>query len=129
MRLNRLLLLALIVLAGGIYLSLIARPAAAAPARLGVVSARLAPGSSWPVAAPVTLTVQFDQNVLLASWQWLGADGRPVPWAGSPLPAQDLRPQQNTWVGLSPEKSGTQMPASPARTLNTSHSPPPFVHG
>jgi Tol biopolymer transport system component len=121
MRLNRLLLLVLIVLAGGISLALIARPATAAPARLSVVSARLAPGTSWPVAAPVTLTVQFDQNVLLASWQWVGTDGRPVPWVGSTLPAQDLRPQQNTWVGraAAPPVPGTYGIQVIARAANT----------
>ena len=35
----------------------------------------------------------------MASWQWLGADGRPVTWAGTPLPAQELRPVQGRWVG------------------------------
>jgi hypothetical protein len=71
----------------------------AAPARLAVVQARFDPPGPWPVAAPVTLTVQFDRDVLLASWQWLGADGRPATWAGAALAAQELRPVRGQWIG------------------------------
>src|SRR3954464_11983663 len=74
-------------------------PVGGAPARLGVVSARLEPGPTLTVAAPITLTVQFDQTVLLASWQWVGANGQPVPWGNTTVGARDLRPASNLWVG------------------------------
>src|SRR5215204_2584152 len=88
----------LMLLIGGAAL-LAAGGGPAAPARLGVVQARLDPPGPWPVAAPVTLTVQFDGDVLLASWQWLGADGRPAPGAGAALAPQELRPVRGQWVG------------------------------
>jgi Tol biopolymer transport system component len=93
----RVLVLCLII-AAAVPLPLPA-PGIAAPARLAVQSARLEPAGSLPVAAPITLTVQFDQPVLLASWQWLGADGQPVPWGSTVLAPSELHPASERWVG------------------------------
>src|SRR3712207_2456880 len=62
-----------------------------------VASARFEQGGSWTVSTAVTLTVGFNATVLLASWQWLGANGQPVSWQGAHLPPVELKPANNTW--------------------------------
>jgi hypothetical protein len=94
--------------------------APAAPPRLAVVSAQFTPGGTWPAASAVTLTVQFDQPVLLASWQWVGADGQPVAWAGTNLPPSDLKPASDRWAGRAgvPPLPGTYGVRVTARAAN-----------
>src|SRR5215203_398264 len=70
--------------------------------RFEVVEAKFQPSGAWPVASPVSLTVSFKGVVLLASWQWVGADGKPVQWLGRDLPPFEMKPlagDSSLWVG------------------------------
>jgi hypothetical protein len=89
---------------------------------LAVLSAQFTPGDSWPAASAVTLTVKFDQPVLLATWQWVGADGQPVGWAGATLPPGDLKPASDRWAGRAgaPPVPGTYGVRVTARAANAS---------
>ncbi|MEO8287316.1 MAG: hypothetical protein ABI670_12900 [Chloroflexota bacterium] len=83
-------------------------------------SVRVEPGSSVTAASPITVTVQFNQPVLLASWQWLGTNGQPVQWPGaglatpaggatSLLPPYQMKLASQSWVGkaAAPPAPGT----------------------
>src|SRR5688572_21661816 len=64
--------------------------------------ARFDPGTTWPIASPVTLTIRFEGSVAFAQWQWVGAEGNPATWEGAPVAPRDLKPSGDVWVGVSP---------------------------
>ena len=92
----------LAVVALGAFCLLTTSTAASAQPSITVLEAALQPGAQWPVASPVTLTVKFSGNVSLATWQWIGQDGKPPVWNGEPLSQKDLRPTEGIWVGMMP---------------------------
>lgn len=70
--------------------------------KVEVQDAKFQPDGAWTVSSPVSLTVTFKGTILLATWQWVGADGKPAQWLGSELPPFDMKPlggSSSTWAG------------------------------